>query len=368
MAKEKDETPNGPEGFEATYSTCGSKKFNATQALLEIKRIHIVEGFNPRDSVGDISNLLSSIKKDGLIQPLLVRPMGKSKTDVRLISGCRRLAAIKKLGKDFSTEIPVVIRFDLEEDDAALAVALAENSEEGRSNLSPMEQGRAFQRLRKKEWSVSQIAISASASPATVTRHLKLLEAPREVLERMESTSNPISVQAAIELASADRATIKRILPQIEGRHTTALEVRKMAKTIAREDGVVGPRPGATNKKKGAARDAALVDWRQKREVSEMLAQMCHEYQNTEAKDRDSFGFTALSGGIAALLWSRSNIGSPLAPASDPKHSDDPDAETKRLKEFTRFVAAEAKKVRVEHSRSTSEESDDEEGEVEAEV
>lgn len=103
-----------------------------TERLLSIDSIQIASS-QPRryfDSQA-MQALVESVKTDGILQPLLVRPLGEEKYE--LVAGERRYRAAKELGL---TEVPVIVR-DLTEQQA-LRVALVENLQ--REDLNPIEE------------------------------------------------------------------------------------------------------------------------------------------------------------------------------------------------------------------------------------
>lgn len=103
-----------------------------TERLLSIESIQIASS-QPRryfDSQA-MQALVESVKTDGILQPLLVRPLGEEKYE--LVAGERRYRAAKELGL---TEVPVIVR-DLSEQQA-LRVALVENLQ--REDLNPVEE------------------------------------------------------------------------------------------------------------------------------------------------------------------------------------------------------------------------------------
>ncbi len=96
--------------------------------------------YQPRTRMdpGSLEELAASIKAQGLIQPISVRPVGAARYEI--IAGERRWRAAQIAGLD---EVPVLIR-DIP-DDAALAMSLIENIQ--REDLNPLEEAAGIQRL-----------------------------------------------------------------------------------------------------------------------------------------------------------------------------------------------------------------------------
>jgi ParB family transcriptional regulator, chromosome partitioning protein len=131
-----------------------------------------------------LQELADSIKAQGVIQPIVVRPVGTPAAGesqrYEIIAGERRWRAAQLAGLG---EIPAVIRHI--PDEAAIAVALIENIQ--RENLNPLEEARALERLISEfELTHQQAADAVGRSRATVTNLLRLLELAPEVCERVE--------------------------------------------------------------------------------------------------------------------------------------------------------------------------------------
>jgi ParB family chromosome partitioning protein len=131
-----------------------------------------------------LSELADSIKSQGIVQPILVRPLprrspGESQR-YEIVAGERRWRAAQMAGL---TEIPSVIR-DVP-DEAAVAMALIENIQ--REDLNPLEEARALTRLIDEFGLTHQAAAEAvGRSRAAVSNLLRLMELADEVKEHLE--------------------------------------------------------------------------------------------------------------------------------------------------------------------------------------
>lgn len=116
--------------------------------------------------------LADSIREHGVIQPLVVRPVGSG---YQLIAGERRLRASQMAGL---SQVPVVVRNAT--DEQALLLALLENLQ--REDLNPLEEARAFQRLME-EFSLTQedVALAVGKDRSTVANTLRLLKLPSQI-------------------------------------------------------------------------------------------------------------------------------------------------------------------------------------------
>jgi ParB family transcriptional regulator, chromosome partitioning protein len=136
-----------------------------------------------------LAELADSIKAQGVVQPIVVRPLeaplpgsGESQR-YEIIAGERRWRAAQMAGL---TDIPAVVRRI--PDEAAIAIALIENIQ--RENLNPLEEARALTRLITEFGLTHQQAADAvGRSRAAVSNLLRLLELPQEVCELVEKRS-----------------------------------------------------------------------------------------------------------------------------------------------------------------------------------
>ncbi len=137
--------------------------------------------YQPRRDMDDgaLEELASSIRNQGIIQPVVVRPIGENKYE--LIAGERRWRAAQKAGL---ADIPAIIK-DVP-DDAAIAMSLIENIQ--RENLNAIDEALALQRLMSEfELTHQGVADAVGKSRTTVTNLIRLLglnEETRTLLER----------------------------------------------------------------------------------------------------------------------------------------------------------------------------------------
>ncbi|MDF1780847.1 MAG: ParB/RepB/Spo0J family partition protein [Alcanivoracaceae bacterium] len=125
-----------------------------------------------------LQELSESIKAQGVMQPIVVRPLGEKRYEI--IAGERRWRAAQMAGM---TTIPAVIR-DVP-DEAAIAMALIENIQ--REDLNPMEEALALSRLKDEfELTHQQVADAVGKSRAMVTNLLRLISLEEEVKKLLE--------------------------------------------------------------------------------------------------------------------------------------------------------------------------------------
>lgn len=142
----------------------------------------VLSGNNMRDDVGDIDELSWSIRKHGILQPLLVRPCSDG---YELVFGHRRLAAARRAGL---AEVPVIVK-DLS-DDEALEEMIVENVH--RKHLSPLEEGWAFEKMVDKGLTQYEVASRIGKSQTYVSNRLKVLELEPELRDRVHKGEVPL--------------------------------------------------------------------------------------------------------------------------------------------------------------------------------
>ena len=125
-----------------------------------------------------LQELADSIKVQGVMQPIVVRPISDRKYEI--IAGERRWRATQLAGLD---SIPAVIR-DVP-DEAAIAMALIENIQ--RENLNPIEEAAALQRLQQEfDLTQQEVAEAVGKSRSTVTNLLRLMSLQEDVRRLVE--------------------------------------------------------------------------------------------------------------------------------------------------------------------------------------
>ena len=130
-----------------------------------------------------LEDLASSIRAQGVVQPIVVRPIGKDSGTQRyeIVAGERRWRAAQMAGL---ADIPAVVK-DIP-DEAAIAMALIENIQ--RENLNPLEEARALGRLiREFDLTHAEAAEAVGRSRAAVSNLLRLQDLSDKVLPMLES-------------------------------------------------------------------------------------------------------------------------------------------------------------------------------------
>ena len=160
----------------------GSSSTNNQRTIKDIDPGSINAGrFQPRANFDEdkLLELTDSIKKHGVLSPILVRELGLNKYEV--IAGERRLRASIKAGLK---TIPCLV--DQKKDQDALESALIENLQ--REDLNAVEEARGYDRL-KREFGLTQDegATSTGKARSTIANSIRLLSLPAKVLDLLSS-------------------------------------------------------------------------------------------------------------------------------------------------------------------------------------
>ena len=162
--------------------------------------------FQPRSNFNKdkLSELTNSIKKQGVLSPILVRELGLNEFEV--IAGERRLRASKMAGLE---TIPCLV--DQKKDQDALISALIENLQ--REDLNPVEEARGLDRL-KREFGLTQdeVATSTGKARSTIANSLRILSLPNSVLDMLSRgliEKGHAKLLASLSPEEAERIAIK---------------------------------------------------------------------------------------------------------------------------------------------------------------
>lgn len=166
-------------GLDALLSS--NNNGNVPEELLQKLTINLLQPgkYQPRTSMdqASLTELSESIKAQGVMQPILVRPIDDGRFEI--IAGERRWRAAQIAGL---TEVPVLIREVA--DESALAMSLIENIQ--REDLNPLEEALGIQRLIKEFKLTHQTAgVALGSSRSTISNLLRLLNLSAPVQKMM---------------------------------------------------------------------------------------------------------------------------------------------------------------------------------------
>jgi ParB family transcriptional regulator, chromosome partitioning protein len=197
----------------------------AGESLTQMPLDRLVPGkYQPRTRMDEdaLAQLAGSIKKQGIMQPILVREVEADRYEI--IAGERRWRAARLAGL---TEVPVMVRAIA--DEAALAMSLIENIQ--REDLNPLEEAQGIARL-VNEFSLThqEAADAVGRSRSAVTNLLRLLQLAPVVQEwLMQGRLDMGHARALLPLSAADQERLGRLIINRD------LSVREAEQLVARE-------------------------------------------------------------------------------------------------------------------------------------
>ena len=240
-------------GLDALLGGGSDETPRETLATLPVGRIRPGR-YQPRTKMDQqaLAELAASIRSQGLMQPVLVRPVERDRYE--LIAGERRWRAAQMAGLE---EVPALIREV--PDDAALAMSLIENIQ--REDLNPMEEAAGVNRLVDEfKMTHEQAADAVGRSRSATTNLLRLLRLAKPVQEmlmegalEMGHARALLALDGARQIEAANRVASRRLsVRDTEGlvqqmlRGPTARARQKIDRDLARLEEEVSERLGTT--------------------------------------------------------------------------------------------------------------------------
>lgn len=191
----------------------------------------------PRSSLGELSDLVLSIKARGVLEPLLVRSLPGSQ-HFQLIAGERRFQAAVEAGL---TEVPC-IEMALS-DREALEVALVENLH--RKDLSPFEEAEGYRTLvTKYGYSHDQVGAAVGRSRTTISETLRLLDVPPAIRDLCRHADITAKSMLLIIARAGSIDEMERIVQEI-AQLSLDREAARLAAKQPLVNGAPVSRPGA---------------------------------------------------------------------------------------------------------------------------
>lgn len=241
------------------------------QSIKEIELSQIKPNrFQPRQSFDEqkITELSQSIKKHGILSPILVRETGAG--GYELIAGERRLRAAKEAGLQTA---PCMV--DSAEDQLSLELALIENLQ--REDLNPIEEARGYDRL-KREFSLTQdkIAEVTGKARSSVANSIRLLKLPPSIVELLYS--GELEKGHAKILASLEPKEAEELAQKIVSLGMTVKDAASSRKTKTTK-----------NTTKTKSRDLINIE----EELSENIGHTIQIDQHTSSKGKISISYSS---------------------------------------------------------------------------
>ena len=205
--------------------------------------------YQPRTRMdeGALAELADSIRAQGIMQPILVRPLDETKGRYEIIAGERRFRAAQMAGL---TEVPVLVREVA--DEHAAAMALIENIQ--REDLNPLEEAQGVKRLLDEFGLTHEQAATAIGRSRSATSNLLRLLNLASPLQTM-LLAGDIDMGHARALLAVDSATQIQLANQIIAKR---LSVREAEKLVTRA--VTEARPKVKQSVKNNLRDVARLE------------------------------------------------------------------------------------------------------------
>jgi len=233
----------------------------------------------PRTDINEesIAELADSITKVGLLQPIIVRPMGEG---YQIIAGERRWRAARLAGLD---RVPV--RVLSKTDTESLELALIENLL--RDDLNPIEESRGYRRLLTEyRMTQAELADKVSKSRSTITNALRLLDLPDEVQDLVYENKMTAGHARAI-LSVPEEAARLKLAERIVSDGLSVREVENLARLFAAGQAERPPRPVTPKSFKTVARKLRrLLTTNVRVKIAKDKGKIEIEFQSEEDLDR----------------------------------------------------------------------------------
>jgi ParB family chromosome partitioning protein len=337
---------HGVVALQRSASARKRKTDKSVVAMIPLDLIDIVD-VNPRQDVGDTGELQKTLKGEGFLENLVVRPGEPGRFE--LICGMRRYQAARELGwvdPPNVREAPCLVRADLVgDDDRASLVGVAENSEDARSALNAVEIGTLAARLQKRGWSVEKIAAGAAVHTSKIRRALKVVALPDDLQARVRD--GRIAQGAAVELAGMAAERRDEVLRRFKGSGSDLTEqsVRDARADLEQEERANRVARGESPIRKTRTGRPSLRDapnWRTPAVKTLAARRLCRLLESTPESERAYDSYFELRGKVVAALWDRGDWPTLDAPPIDPDDAEDPGRARSELEVFTALVRAHA--------------------------
>lgn len=248
-------------GLEALFKSSGEKSGPESIKLVPIAQVR-PNARQPRRQFDDASlaDLANSIKSQGVLQPILVRPIhGSNPESFEIVAGERRWRASNLAGL---AEMPVIVKMlsDME----TLAIGLIENLQ--RENLNPIEEALALREL-KTEFGMSQedLADKVGKSRPYIANSLRLLQLPENVQDLLFESELSAGHARALLVVNDPETQLEICRRILEGR-LSVREVEKLVTywketgTLPAADAPIPQSASSTQKKSTPDVDKEVVD------------------------------------------------------------------------------------------------------------
>ena len=230
-----------------------------TAAISDLSR----NPYQPRQNFKEekLEELANSIRKNGIIQPIAVRPSKSDSNKYEIVAGERRWLAAQRAGLH---EIPITI-LDLS-DVESLEVAIVENIQ--RDDLNPIEEAKGYKRLNEEfKYDHESISKLMSKSRSHISNTLRLLTLPSDVISMLEEgsltsgqarpligISNASSIAEEIVSKNYSARKVEYLVRNKKGGKIVKTIDTNILKTQERLQKILGLKVNITNKKNNSGK------------------------------------------------------------------------------------------------------------------
>lgn len=220
-----------------------------TPSVMQVKELQAGK-YQPRSRMdeGALNELASSIREQGLLQPILIRPITPENNGpaYEIIAGERRFRAAQIAGL---TEVPVLVKHV--DDQTTAAMALIENMQ--REDLNPLEEAQGIQRLITDfHFTHEQAATAVGRSRSAVSNLLRLINLAKPVQTML--MAGDIDMGHARALLAVDAATQITLANQVVSKRMSVREAEKLVVRAQEDDAGTRQTRGGKEKSRDVAR------------------------------------------------------------------------------------------------------------------
>ena len=183
-----------------------------------------------------LRELAASVREHGVLQPILVRPLGQNR--YQLVAGERRWRASREAGL---VTIPALVE-ELD-DDTALEIAIIENLQ--REDLSPLEEATMYDRMvREHGYSIRKLAEKLGKDKGYIENRLRLADAPAEIRELVSLRKDTLSHAYELMKVQDDRKR-RRLAARVASGELSLVKLREKIEGRPRRLATVEPEIGS---------------------------------------------------------------------------------------------------------------------------
>ena len=179
----------------------------------------------------ELQMLANSIQSDGLLNPISVEGPHDGEIYI-LVDGERRLRAMKLLGR---TAIEASIRRPSQDSQTRLLLAMIGNLQ--RTDMGPMDEARAYRRLREGDLTTEEIAQRVGRSGAHVYSRMRMLEFPAEVQELFNNQKLPLDESVIGSLRKLSPEQMVQVATTAASREFSARQIQSVCARVKRASG-----------------------------------------------------------------------------------------------------------------------------------